>query len=88
MQNVHVIGIDISKKTFDTCAIFDGKIKKNSFSNNDTGCEELIFWIKEFGLVDPHICMESTGSYSESVADFLYNSGYKVSVINPLQVKP
>ncbi|WP_084756307.1 IS110 family transposase [Candidatus Paracaedibacter symbiosus] len=87
MQNVHVIGIDISKKTFDACAMFNGKNKKNSFNNNGTGCEELISWIKEFGLTDPHICMESTGSYSEAVADFLYNSGYKVSVINPLQVK-
>ena len=87
MQNAHIIGIDISKKNFDVCAIFDGKIKKNSFINNNTGCAELISWIKEFGLTDPHICMESTGSYSEAVADFLYNSGYKVSVINPLQVK-
>lgn len=87
MQNIHVIGIDISKKTFDTCAIFAGKIKKNSFNNNDIGYEELISWVKELGLVGPHFCMESTGCYSESLGNFLCDSGYKVSVINPLQVK-
>jgi transposase len=31
--------------------------------------------------------MESTGSYSENIAEFLYNSGLKISVINPLQIK-
>ena len=87
MQNVPIIGIDISKKTFDVCAIFNGKNKSCSFRNNETGCEELISWIKKFDLIDPHICMESTGCYSEFVAEFLYNSGYKVSVINPLQIK-
>lgn len=87
MQNVPVIGIDISKKTFDVCAIFNGKNKTCSFINNETGCKEFISWIKKFDFIDPHICMESTGCYSEFVAEFLYNFGYKISVTNPLQIK-
>ena len=32
MQN-HVIGIDVSKKTLDVCAIYDDKTRKKSFAN-------------------------------------------------------
>ena len=31
--------------------------------------------------------MESTGCYSESVAEFFHELGFKVSVVNPLQIK-
>ncbi|AIL13763.1 hypothetical protein IM40_10190 (plasmid) [Candidatus Paracaedimonas acanthamoebae] len=87
MQTAHVIGLDISKKTFDVCTIFDGKMKIHSFYNNKAGYEAFVLWIKKFDLINPHICMEATGSYSEGVAEFLYSFGYKVSIINPLQIK-
>jgi transposase len=31
--------------------------------------------------------MESTGAYSEGIAEFLYNSGFVVDVINPSLIK-
>jgi transposase len=83
----HVIGIDVSKKTLDTCAIFDGKTRKKVFENTDSGFKNLVVWAKELQLVDPHFCMEATGCYSEGIADFLYNSGLMVSVVNPLLIK-
>jgi len=86
MQN-HVIGIDVSKKTLDICAIFDGKIKKKSFTNTESGFKNLAAWIEKLELVSPHICMESTGCYSEASAEFLYKKGFKISVVNPLPIK-
>lgn len=41
MQN-HVIGIDVSKKTLDLCAIYDYKIRKKSFTNTESGFRKLI----------------------------------------------
>jgi len=87
MKNLHIIGIDVSKKTLDICAIFESKMKKKSFANSESGFKHLTVWINKLGLVNPHICMESTGCYSEGVAEFLYDTGLKVSVVNPLQIK-
>ena len=86
MQN-HVIGIDISKKTLDIFLIFKERIKKKTFTNTETGFKNLTAWIEKFGLINPHICMESTGCYSEDVSEFLHKSGFKVSVVNPLPIK-
>lgn len=86
MQN-HVVGIDVSKKTLDVCAIYDDKIRKKSFANTESGFKKLISWTSELGMVDPHICLEATGCYSEPLADFLFNAGYKISVVNPLPIK-
>jgi transposase len=83
----HVIGIDVSKKTIDICAVFDEKTKKKTFENTDSGFKNLIVWMKKLQITDPHFCMESTGCYSEGIAEFLYNSGFNVSVVNPLQIK-
>jgi transposase len=86
MQN-HAVGIDVSKKTLDVCVIFDENIKKKVFTNAESGFKNLQSWIAKLGLANLHICLESTGCYSEAVAEFLYDSGYKVSVVNPLLIK-
>lgn len=86
MQN-QVIGIDVSKRTLDVCAIYGGKIRKKSFANTESGFKKLISWMSSLRIEDPHICLEATGCYSEPVADFLFNARYKVSVVNPLPIK-
>ena len=85
MQNV--IGIDVSKKKLDICAIFDGKTKKKIVDNSVSGFKFLRNWISQNNIKNPHICMESTGCYSEGVAEFFHKLGFKVSVVNPLQIK-
>ena len=47
----------------------------------------MIAFAKKLKFVDPHFCMESTACYSENAVEFLHNSGFKVSVVNPLQIK-
>ena len=85
MQNV--IGIDVSKKKLDICAIFEGKTKKKIVDNSVSGFKFLRNWISQNNIKNPHICMESTGCYSEGVAEFFHKLGFKVSVVNPLQIK-
>lgn len=85
MQNV--IGIDVSKKKLDVCALFDGKSKKKIVDNSVSGFKSLRNWISKNNINNPHICMESTGCYSEDVAEFFHELGFKVSVVNPLQIK-
>jgi transposase len=83
----HVVGIDVSKKTLDVCAIFGEKTKKNIFENTEAGFNALVVWTQKLQISDPHFCMEATGCYSEEISEFLYNSGFKVSVVNPLLIK-
>jgi transposase len=82
-----VIGIDVSKKKLDVCSILGDRIRKKSFTNTESGFKSLKLWVEKFGVTDPHFCMESTGCYSEAIAEFLYNSGFRVSVVNPLPIK-
>jgi transposase len=70
MQN-HVIGIDVSKKNLDVCAISSDRIRKRSFTNTESGFRNFAAWISKLELSDPHICMEATGCYSEPVAELL-----------------
>ena len=44
-------------------------------------------WIAKNNIENPHICMESTGCYSEGVSEFLYNLRHNVSIVNPLKIK-
>ena len=81
---MQVIGIDVSKKTLDVCVLFNEKVRRKVFGNDEVGFKDLISWISN---KDSHICMESTGCYSQGIAEFLYDLGYKVSIVNPLQIK-
>ncbi len=82
-----VIGIDVSKEKLDVCALFDGKSRKKIVDNSVSGFKSLRNWISKNNIDDPHFCMESTGCYSEGVAEFFHELGFKVSVVNPLQIK-
>ena len=78
-----IIGIDISKESFDVAFCESGKMKttKYSFSVSD---------IKKFiSLLDTesHCVMESTGVYHLRLAHALHESGIAVSVVNSLSVK-
>ena len=81
-----VIGIDVSKKKLDICALFDGKTRKKIVDNSVSGFKFLLSWISKNNIDNPHICIESTGCYSEGVAEFFHELGFKISVVNPLQI--
>ena len=84
-----VIGIDIGKRKFDVALLEQGKVRSKVFDNTPTGHQALMHWLEERGcaVMDTHLCMEATSQYYEAVAIVLHAAGYRVSVVNPLQIK-
>lgn len=81
------IGIDVSKDKLDVAFLRDGKITLKEFSNSKKGYEDILGVINKDNISIKSICMESTGRYSDGVAEFFYSLEFPVSVANPLQVK-
>lgn len=83
-----VLGIDISKKDFHVALLKEnGGTKPKKFTNNTAGFESLQSWLKQQGVAELHACMEATSIYGEALAEFLYEAGYQVSIVNPARIK-
>jgi transposase len=85
-----VLGIDISKKTFDVALLLDERVRQAAFSNTEAGFVDLLRWLtKHRPLPDAplHACMEATGNYGLDLAEVLHEQGVRVSVVNLLRVK-
>ena len=82
-----ILGVDISKKHFDVSLFMDNKHKNKKFSNDKSGFKLLESWIEKYDIEKIHVCLESTGFYGESLAEFLHKDGYKVSIVNPSCIK-
>lgn len=82
-----ILGIDISKKTFDVALLRGNKFKHKKFRNNPAGFEDLSVWLTRLDVEQLHACMEATSSYGEALAEYLYAAGYQVSVVNPARIK-
>jgi transposase len=88
------VGIDVSKARLDVflVRVTEGetgdKREGQQFTNTLTGYGKLHAWLsRRLKAEQVHICMEATGSYSEAAASYLYEQGYRVSVVNPARVK-
>jgi transposase len=78
------LGIDISKDKFDVfiCG------QRGQFMNDLSGFKALVSWLKKKKLnKEIHACLESTGHYGYSIAEFLHEKGIKVSIVNPCLIK-
>ncbi len=83
-----VLGIDIAKLKFNVCLINDsGKLRHKVFASTSAGFEQLREWLAKQGIEQLHACLEATGTYSESLALFLYQAQHIVSVVNPAAIK-
>ena len=79
------------KERFDVFLSFISKkgkreARKRKFKNDDTGFQDLLDFLQKHNVEEVKACMESTGCYSEALAEFLYNAGYFVSVVNPARI--
>ncbi len=85
------LGIDVSKDKFDVALMLDesttGKFKQKNFSNDVDGFCRLIKWLESRASEPVHVGMEATNTYWESLAEFMSDKGFAVSVINPSLVK-
>lgn len=79
-----VIGIDISKQTFDVCIRKEKKLVHLIFENTHKGFKK---FLKEIDLDNDFVVMEASGPYYVCLASFLFESNIVVSVVNPLIIK-
>lgn len=82
-----IVGIDISKATFDAALVQVDGWHSHKFKNTHHGFEELQAWLARLKIARVHACMEATSTYYLALATFLYEQGYGVSVVNPAQIK-
>jgi transposase len=82
-----VLGIDIAKDTFDAALIVEGKTRNEHFENSLAGFKHMSTWVRKYTAAGVHACMEATGQYGEALAEYLYQLGWQVSVVNPARIK-
>ena len=58
-----VLGIDVSKNTFDTDLVAGTKPRSKSFANSPDGWHHLIAWRGEHKIGQVHACLEATGRH-------------------------
>lgn len=91
----YYIGIDVSKHKLDVAWLKDltsVKVKTKTFNNKFDEFAQLTDWLKanlgdDVSFNDIHIILEATGVYHEPIAYYLYDLGFKVSIVNPAFVK-
>jgi transposase len=82
------IGIDVSKRKLDVSILLESsKISYKVFENNFQGFKNFHSWLLRLGISQAHVCLEATGCYGEELSLFLYEHGYRVSVVNPARIK-
>jgi transposase len=82
------LGIDLSKAYFDVTLLkATGDKAQSHFENNASGFKALAQWLKKQGVSQVQACMEATNIYWEKLAQFLYDHGHTVYVVNPARIK-
>ena len=86
---MEIVGIDIAKRKFDVAWLCGDKVRNKGFDNTLAGHHALLIWLKGKGITagNCHVAMEATSQYYEALAQTLFDAGYMVSVLNPLQIK-
>lgn len=83
-----VLGIDVGKNDLHAVLLSEGaKSWSKSVPNSATGIAQLRTWLKNRKVEKLHVCLESTGGWSETVALALHEAGHTVSIVNPIRVK-
>ena len=82
-----VLGIDVAKKKLDVLLLFDGRELRRKFDNTVNGFQLLQGWLASLHIEQVHACLEATGTYGEGIAEFLYEKGHRVSVVNQFRIK-
>lgn len=85
MSNL-ILGIDVSKDKLDVMLLLDQEMLHGIFDNDENGHSQLMRWLSKKAAEGVHACMEATGMYAFPVAEELYESGHKVSVVNPARI--
>lgn len=94
MQYQYVIGMDISKHSFDMAilsTINPEEIFHNAFSNDPKGFEDMMSFVNEmmpgFDCTKALFCMEATGLYCNALLQFFQSQQANAWVENAIQIK-
>ena len=83
-----ILGVDVSKKTLDVTLLNEkGGKRRKRFPNTTAGIQAIQTWLQRNVTGQVHICMESTSTYWEELAETMHEAGYQVSVVNPVRIK-
>jgi len=85
---VNALGIDVSKDKLDVVLLNEQQHSHSGvFANHTQGFEQLQRWLSKRCEGNVQACLEATGQYGEAIAEFLYQAGHTVSVVNPARIK-
>ncbi len=91
METLYILGIDISKKTFQAALTLEGtNFFEQEVENNPKAIETYLQGLRKklgFPFSQLIVCMEHTGIYSYPLLDFLVRKDIKVCVEPALQIK-
>jgi len=82
-----ILGIDVSKSTLDVILITENGTYYKTIHNTPQGYQQLENWLVDHKAQKTHACLEATGQYGEAVAEYLFECGHQVSVVNPARIK-
>ena len=82
-----ILGIDVGKAQLSMALLQGESLRRKTVSNNGAGFKQTLSWLRNRKVGDLHACLEATGVYGEAVAEYLYDAGFVVSVVNPIQIK-
>src|SRR5215207_3391191 len=81
--NLPVLGIDVSKLTFDVCLLQpDGSRATARFPNRDEGFIKLDHWLRAHHAAKVLAGLESTGPYGVSLLWHLHSDGHVACQLN------
>lgn len=82
------LGLDVAKLNFEACLLLpDGKTLKSKFENTPVGFSKLLVWLAGLERTEIFACLEPTGVYSRRLANFVWQSGIRVSQVNSYAVQ-
>ena len=82
------VGIDVAKNShFASVVNSDCEVIVNpfQFSNDETGFHLLFNCISQFNQSEVLVGLEATGIYGDNLISFLFNKGFSIGRINPIQ---
>ena len=82
-----VLGIDISKRSFEVALLVGERVAQASFANDAAGFSALLAWLSQHHVERVHACLEATGRYGLGLATALCDAGHRVSLVNPRVIK-
>jgi transposase len=87
-SSLAILGLDVAKASVQAQLQSDSGSKvRFAFANNPTGFKKLARVLEQHPQAMLHAALEATGPYSQALALWLYDQGYRVSLLNPRRVK-